>query len=97
MDVDFSVDLKKKAPLSGPRLETTDYLISVGAQPEFQSPLDRALQLATTDMVRWLVDEYHLEPWAAHLLVGAVGKYDVVTVQGTMALKVPKRFLALSR
>ena len=97
MDVDFSVDLRKKALLSGPRLETTDYLISVGAQPEFQSPLDSALQLATTDMVRWLVDEYHLEPWAAHLLVGAVGKYDVVTVQGTMALKVPKRFLALSR
>ena len=29
----------------------------------------------------------------AHLLIGAVGKYDVVTVQGTMALKVPKRYI----
>lgn len=94
MDVEFSVDVKKKTSISGPRLETADYLISVGAQPEFASPLDRALQLATTDMVRWLADDYKLEPWAAHLLVGAVGKYDVVTVQGTMALKVPKRYLA---
>jgi acetamidase/formamidase len=93
MDVEFSVDVKKNVNLTGPRVETSEYLISVGAQPEFASPLDRALQLATTDMVHWLVDEYKLEPWAAHLLVGSVGKYDVVTVQGTMALKVPKRYV----
>jgi acetamidase/formamidase len=93
MDVEFSVDLLKNAKVQGPRVETAEYLISVGAQPEFESSLDRALQLATTDMVRWLVDDYRLEPWAAHLLIGSVGKYDVVTVQGTMACKVPKRYL----
>ena len=93
MDLEFSVTLKKKAALTGPRVETADDIISVGSQPEFQSSLDRALQLATTDMVRWLTEEYRLEPWAAHLLIGAVGRYDVVTMQGTMALAVPKRFL----
>jgi amidase len=93
MDVEFSVEVRKKANLTGPRVETTDDLISVGAQPEFESSLDRALQLATTDMVRWLVSEYRLEPWAAHLMIGTVGKYDVVTVQGTMALRIPKRYL----
>lgn len=93
MDVEFSVELKKKSNLSGPRLENADYLVSIGAQPEFESSLDRALQLATSDMVRWLVTTYGLEPWAAHLLIGAVGKYDVATVQGTMALKVPKRYV----
>ena len=92
MDVEFSVEVKK-TKITGPRLETSDELISVGAQPEFSSPLDRALQLATTDMAHWLIDEYGLEPWAAHLLIGSVGKYDVVTVQGTMALRVPKRYL----
>ena len=93
MDVEFTVEIKKNAKLTGPRLETSDYLISVGAQPEFASSLNRALQLATTDMAHWLIDEYGLEPWAAHLLIGSVGKYDVVTVQGTMALKVPKQYL----
>jgi acetamidase/formamidase len=93
MDVEFSVDLLKKAKLTGPRVETAEYLISVGAQPEFQSSLDRALQLATTDMVQWLAEDFQMEPWAAHTLVGAVGQYDVVTVQGTMALRVPKRYL----
>jgi amidase len=94
MDVEFSVDLKKNAHVTGPRLETADYLISVGSQPEFVSSLDRALHLATTDMVRWLTTDYQLEPWAAHTLVGAVGKYDVVTVAGTMALRIPKQYLS---
>ena len=93
MDVEFSVTLKKKAALTGPRVETADDIISVGSQPEFQSSLDRALQLATTDMVRWLTEEYRIEPWAAHQLIGVVGRYDVVTMQGTMALAIPKRYL----
>src|SRR2546423_1643709 len=93
MDVEFSVDVLKNANLSGPRVENADYLISVGAQPEFESSLDRALQLANTDMVHWLTSDYQLEPWAAHTLIGYIGKYDVVTVQGTMALKIPKRYL----
>lgn len=93
MDVEFSVELKKNARINGPRMETAEYLISLGAQPEFSSSLDRALQMATSDMVRWLVSDYQLEPWAAHQLIGAVGKYDVVTVAGTMALKVPKKYL----
>src|SRR5450432_2549929 len=94
MDVEFSVEIKKNAHVTGPRLETADYLISMGSQPEFASSLDRALQMATTDMVRWLVNDYKLEPWAAHQLIGAVGKYDVVTVAGSMALKVPKKYVA---
>jgi len=97
MDVEFSVDLLKNAKLRGPRVETAEYLISVGAQPEFESSLDRALQLATSDMIQWLVNEYQLEPWAAHMLIGFVGKYDVVTVQGTMALKIPKRYVPALR
>jgi acetamidase/formamidase len=93
MDVEFSIELRKGAQVSGPRVETADYMISIGSQPEFSSSLDRALQLATTDMVRWLVSEYKLEPWAAHQLIGAAGKYDVVTVAGSMALKVPRKYL----
>jgi acetamidase/formamidase len=93
MDVEFSVDVRKKVDLDGPRVENADYSISVGAQPEFVSGLNRALQIATTDMISWLTQEYHLEPWAAHLLIAFQGKYDVVTVAGSMGLKVPKKYL----
>jgi len=93
LDVEFTVEVRKKAAVSGPRVENQEYLISIGSQPEFASSLDRALQMATTDMVRWLTSEFQLEPWAAHLLIGYQGRYDVVTVAGSMALKIPKRFL----
>ena len=93
MDVEFSVEIKKNARVNGPRVENADYVISLGSQPEFSSSLDRGLQMATTDMVRWLVHDYQLEPWAAHQLIGAAGKYDVVTVAGSMALKVPRKYL----
>lgn len=93
MDVEFTVDVRKKGNLTGPRAETADYIISIGSQPEFVSALNRALQMATSDMVAWLTSEYKLEPWAAHLLIGYQGEYDVVTVAGSMALKIPKRAL----
>jgi len=93
MDVQFTVTLKKAAKLTGPRVETAASIISVGSQPEFVSSLDRALQLATSDMSTWLIDEYQMEPWAAHLLIGFQGKYDVITVAGSMGLRIPKKYL----
>ena len=93
MDVEFSVEVRKNARLTNPRLENADYVMAIGSQREFVSTLDYALKVATTDMVRWLTEEYKLEPWAAHLMINAVGEYEVVTVAGSMALKVPKAHL----
>jgi len=93
MDVEFTVGLRKKAGLVNPRLETAEWIVSIGSQPEFASPLDRALQIATSDMVEWLTKEYGLEPWAAHLLVGYQGKYDVIAVAGSVGLRIPKKAL----
>ncbi|MBY0506937.1 MAG: acetamidase/formamidase family protein [Bryobacteraceae bacterium] len=90
MEVAFTVTLRKKASLTGPRVVTNDAIISIGSQPEFASSLDRALRLATSDMVDWLVQDYRMEPWAAHMLVAYQGRYDVVTVAGSMALRLPK-------
>ena len=93
LDVQLTVGVRKRAHLTGPRVENAEYIISVGSQPEFASSLDRALQMATSDMVEWLTSEYKLEPWVAHLLIGQQGRYDVVTAAGSMALKIPKSAL----
>jgi len=93
MDVEFSVTVRKKARLTGPRVETADAIISIGSQPEFQSSLDRALELATTDMVQYLMNDHGLEEWAAHLLIAFQGKYEVVTARGSMALLIPRTAL----
>lgn len=97
MDVTFTVQLRKKANVDGPRVITRDHIASVGSQPEFASSLDRALRLATSDMINWLTTEYKMEPWAAHLLIAYQAKYDVVTVAGSMALRIPKASLPTSR
>jgi amidase len=97
MDVEFTVALRKRANLANPRLETTSFIASIGSQPEFASPLDRALQLATSDMADWLVSGFGLEPWAAHLLIGYQGKYDVITVAGSVALRIPRAVLPAER
>ncbi len=97
MDVEFTVALRKKANLTNPRLENAESIISIGSQPEFQSPLDRALQIATSDMADWLIRGYGFEPWAAHLLVGYQGKYDVITVAGSVGLRIPKKGLPAQR
>jgi acetamidase/formamidase len=93
MTVEFSVELRKKTSLSGPRVETSEYIISVGSQPEFASSTNRGLQMATSDMVSWLTSEYKMEPWAAHLLIGYQGRYDIVTVAGSVALRIPRKQL----
>ena len=93
MDVEFSVQVRKRAAPGNPRLENAESIISIGSQPEFSSPLDRALQIATSDMAGWLAKDYGLEPWAAHLLIGYQGKYDVITVAGSVGLRIPRKFL----
>jgi acetamidase/formamidase len=90
MDVEFRVELKRGARLTGPRVETAGGIISIGSQPEFASALDNSLKMATSDMADWLAKDYGMEPWAAHLLIGYQGRYDVVTVAGSMALCLPK-------
>lgn len=97
MAVTFTVTLRKKANLPGPRLENSDFIAAIGSQPEFVSSLDRTLRVATSDMVHWLTSEYKLEPWAAHQLIGYQGKYDVITVGGSMALRIPKKHLPARR
>jgi amidase len=93
LDVEFVIELKKGAKLTGPRVETADEIISIGSQPEFASALDNGLKTATSDMVAWLVKDYGMEPWAAHLLIGYQGRYNVVTVAGSMALCLPRNRL----
>jgi amidase len=97
MDVEFTVQLRKQAKLTMPRLETADSIVSIGSQQEFSSSLNPSLEMATTDMIRWLVSSYGFEPWAAHLLIGVQARYEVVTVAGSVALRIPKRFLPGSK
>jgi acetamidase/formamidase len=75
-----------------PRGETSDDIFTIGNA----RPLDQALQHATTEMSRWLGEDYGLDARAASHLMGQVVRYDVGNVFNpafTVACRIAKRWL----
>lgn len=83
--------LKGKA--SGwPRLENDAFLGAVGNA----RPLDQAVQHATTELLRWLQQDYGLDAAGASLLLQQTVRYDLGNVFDpayTMVCKIPRQFL----
>jgi len=94
LDVQFTIGLRKNAGLTEPRVENSDYLISIGARTATNRSLNDALTIANSDMMRWLIEEYKIEPIAAHLLIGHQARYDVAALSGVIAIKIPKGVLS---
>jgi acetamidase/formamidase len=93
LDVEFTIGLHKEAKLTGPRVVNTEHLISIGGDTAAKFSLNEALAAATSDMMRWLIEEYEIEPVAAHLLIGHAAVYDIAALSGVMAVKIPRRYL----
>ena len=91
-DVQFTVQLLKGKEINWPRAENDIYIMTAGNA----RPLDQALQHATTEMVRWLQEDFDLDARAAHILLGQCVEYDVGNVYDpayTMVCKLKKQFL----
>jgi acetamidase/formamidase len=93
MDVEFSVQVVKKSPIQWPRLENDTHLMVLGSE----RPLLQALQHATSEMHRWLMQDYGLSERGAALLMGQMLEYEVGNVVDphfTMVAKIRKATLA---
>lgn len=91
-DVQFSVQVLKGKPIEWPRGENDEWVFTVGNA----RPLDQALQHATTEMLRLLEDDYHLDRLSASTLLGQCVRYEVGNVFDpayTMVCKLPKAVL----
>jgi acetamidase/formamidase len=95
LDVEVTLELRKQYRLEGPRAETAGFLISIGGKPD--AKLNDTIDIATRDMLRWLVSEHGLTPAEAHLLIGMQARYDVLTLGGSMAIRIPKRQIPAPR
>jgi acetamidase/formamidase len=81
-----------KRTITWPRGETAEDIFAVGNA----RPLDQALQHATTEMQRWLGEDYGLDARAASHLMGQVVRYDVGNVFNpayTVACRIAKKWL----
>src|SRR5580692_7662241 len=96
MQVQFTVRLIKKKRIRWPRGENTNYIFTVGNA----RPLDQAVQHATTEMLRWLDEDYGLDIRSASILLGQCVEYDLGNVFDpayTMVCKLPKTLLSKRR
>jgi amidase len=93
MDVEFSVQLVKKSAIQWPRLENDTHVMVLGSERS----LIEALQQATSEMHRWLMQDYGLSERGASLLMGQALEYEVANVvdpRFTMVAKLRKSILA---
>jgi len=91
-DAQFTVKLLKNKRISWPRVETSEYIMTVGNA----RPLEEALQHATTEMLRWLREDYSLDDRAAYILLGQCAEYEVGNVFDpayTVVCKLKKKLL----
>jgi acetamidase/formamidase len=93
MDVEFTVQLVKKSPIQWPRLENDTHVMVLGSERS----LIEALQQATSEMHRWLMQDYGLSERGASVLMGQALEYEVANVvdpRFTMVAKMRKATLA---
>jgi amidase len=92
MDVQFTVRVIKGKRIRWPRGENAEFIFAVGNA----RPLDQAVQHATTEMLRWLKEDYGLDATSASLLLGQCVRYDLGNVFDpayTMVCKLPRQLL----
>ncbi|BDI28651.1 amidase [Capsulimonas corticalis] len=92
-DVEFTLSVIKGKSIEWPRAETATHIVAAGNA----RPLDQALQHATSEMARWLQEEYALTWTEAHTLMGQCVEYEIANVFDpayTVVCKMDKALLA---
>lgn len=92
LDVTFSVEIKRWGFQDIVRAEDAEQIISVGVG----GSLDEALRRATSDMARWLEQDYKLSSTEAAIVLGFAARYDIPDVVAPdfgVTLRLPKSAL----
>lgn len=94
MDVEFTVNLIRDGMKgqNGPRVENDEFLMAMG----IGGSLNEALQTSTTELSKWLANDYGLNPAEVSAVLGTSMRYDIAEVVDpyvNVVAKVPKTAL----
>ena len=92
LDVTFTLRVIKGKTIQWPRAINTTHIMAIGNA----RPLDQAVQHATTEMIRFLEDDYSLDARTIHILMGQAVEYDIGNIFDpayTMACKMSRKTL----
>ena len=85
-----TVDLQKRARLSGPRIESRGEIMAIASC----CPMERSIAQAFAHLIVWLESDFGWDRWRAYDLLTHVGRISVGYYGiGTVAAKVEKRYL----
>jgi len=88
----ITIQLKKKAFIDWPRIESNDHIMAVGSA----RPMEDAIRIAFVELIRWLERDYGVEQMDAYQLctqVSTVRLGNMVDTAYTLAAKFPREFL----
>jgi len=88
-EVTLTVGLVKNKTIGWPRVESSDYLMSVGSG----RPMEEAVRIAFKQLILWLHSEYGYDRLDAYNLCTQVGKIGVGYYLSSVVAKFPKKFL----
>jgi len=92
-EVELRFSVRKKYSIRWPRGENKTHIFTIGNA----RPLEQAVQHATTEMHRWLCDEYNHNTVSASLLMGQSAQYVIGNVFNpayTVSCKILKKHLS---
>jgi acetamidase/formamidase len=76
MDVEFTVNLIRGEATDGPRFEDSEYIMASGIAGSLQD----AMQVATTELARWIEKDYKLSANESNVVLAAAIQYDIAEV-----------------
>ncbi|MGB6541073.1 MAG: acetamidase/formamidase family protein [Xanthobacteraceae bacterium] len=88
----IQVDLIKSWKITWPRLETTDFIMTIGST----RPMEDAARIAYRELVHWLVEDYGFDMYEAYFLLTQAGRVRVgnmVDPKYTLGASILKRYL----
>jgi acetamidase/formamidase len=88
----ITVHLHKKKTINWPRVESKDYIMTVGSA----RPMEDAIRIAFVELIRWLESEYGMDQMDAYQLCTQVAEVrlgNMVDSAYSLAAKFPKKIL----
>lgn len=90
--VEIQVDLIKGWALAWPRLETAEFIMSIGSA----RPMEDAARIAYRDLIRWMEADYGFDAMDAYMLLTQIGRVrlgNMVDPKYTLGASILKRYL----
>jgi acetamidase/formamidase len=88
----IQVDLIKDWKITWPRLETSDFIMTIGST----RPMEDAARIAYRELVQWLVEDYGFDMYEAYFLLTQAGRIRVgnmVDPKYSLGASILKRYL----